>query len=391
MNATNPAVERLFYGGPPLKIERLLHLVKPDDPGITRRALIAVLIGWVPLLVLTAIQEFLYRNGSLGGFMLDFGAYGRFLVAAPLFVLAESFLPRLGRIARHFLDSGLVRDAESERFETALRATRKRLNSTVAEVLAVVLAYAAAAALRTSVHIPSLPGWSVQPESHGRELSAAGLWQLWISLPLLFVLLFGWMWRQFLWFRLIWRISRFDLKLIAAHPDGAGGLGFLGGALWGYVPIALALGTIGAGGVANQIREGASLYDMRFLVAGLVLFVVAFFVGPFLVFIPTLRGLKVRGALDYGTLSCTLGHEFEGEWIEKGIEHRKAEVLQAPDFSATTDLYSIASNVYQIRYLPLNPKAVVELIVFTLIPFVPVVLLSVPPEALMRVLRQILF
>ena len=385
-------MDNLFEGGPPLKIEHLLRLVKPDNPGIARRALIVALISWGPLLVLTMFQELVRHNGSLWGFLLDFGAYARFLLAAPIFILAEAWcLPALGRVTRHFLDFGIVRDSDRGRFDTVVRATRRLLNSTVAEILTVVLAYVAAAALRISVNITNLPRWSVQPESNGLVLSAAGLWQLWVSLPLLFILLFGWMWRQFLWCRLMWRIARFDLNLVAAHPDRAGGLFFLSLALWGYCPLAFALGVIMAGGLANQIRAGASIYDFRFLVVALLLIVLAFFVAPFLVFTPVLRGLRGRGTVEYGTLSCAVGHEFEAKWCNNGGGNDKSEALATPDFSATIDLYSTVSNVYQIRYLPLGPKEVGELIVFTLIPFVPVVLLSVPVDTLLRDLKQILF
>src|SRR5262245_65399630 len=122
MNASNQTMDSLFDGGPPLKIEQLLHLVKPDDPGITRRVLIVVLIGWAPLLVLTAVQEILHHSGSFWEFLLDFGSYGRFLFAAPIFIFAEGWcLPTLGRITRHFLDFGVVRDSDIARFETAVR------------------------------------------------------------------------------------------------------------------------------------------------------------------------------------------------------------------------------------------------------------------------------
>src|SRR5262245_41502996 len=90
MRATNPVTDGLFNGGPPFKIEHRLGLVKPDDPRIARRASIVALIGWFPLLVLATAQEILLHNGSLRAFLLDFGAYGRFLIAAPLFILAES-------------------------------------------------------------------------------------------------------------------------------------------------------------------------------------------------------------------------------------------------------------------------------------------------------------
>ena len=57
-------MDNLFEGGPPLKIEHLLRLVKPDDPGIARRALIVALISWGPLLVLTMFQELSRSRGS---------------------------------------------------------------------------------------------------------------------------------------------------------------------------------------------------------------------------------------------------------------------------------------------------------------------------------------
>jgi hypothetical protein len=390
MNATNAALDTLFDGGPPLKIEHLLHVVKPDDPGIVRRVAIVAGVAWFPLLALSAVQEIVRRNGSLLAFALDFGAHARFLVAAPLFILAESWcLPLLGRITRHFLDSGMVQEGDCEDFVALVNGTRRALNSTWAEILTVVCAYAATAALQISAHNRELPFWSVQPENHGLVLSAAGQWHLWISLPLLFVLFFGWMWRQALWCHLLWRIARFDLKLVAAHPDQTGGLQFMETALRCFHPISFGLAAIVAGALANQIRDGAKIYDLRFFIVGLVVFVLMFFVAPFIAFVPPLRVLKRRGMLEYGALSCAVGHQFERKWI-KAAGNVNAEALEAPDFSATTDLYQIVSNVYQIRYLPLSTRAVAELAVVTLIPFVPLVLMSVPLQVLLKGLKQIL-
>jgi hypothetical protein len=293
----------------------------------------------------------------------------------------------LGRIAHHFIDSGIVRDADSERFDATLTATRRLLNSTMAEILTIVLAFAAAGALRVSAH--TLPVWMTQPEN-GLVASAAGFWHAWISLPLLFILFFGWLWRQLLWSRLMWSIARFNLKLVAAHPDHSGGLTFLGTALRGYQPLVFALATIVAGGLANHIRDGANLYDLRFYPVGLVVTVLVLFVGPYFVFLPALQRLKDQGMLEYGALTSAVGHEFEGKWIRNGRASVTCQALEAPDFSATTDLYQIASNVYQVRYMPLDTRAVIELVISTLIPFVPVVLLSVPLQVLLHALKQIL-
>src|SRR5262245_48027143 len=304
MSSTHGTIEGLFAGGPPLKIEQRLGLVKPNDPCIPRRTTLVILIGWVPLLVLTLADELFLHKGSLRDFLLDFGIHARFLLAAPIFIVAEAlYHPILGQVARHFVDSGIVGETERARFDAIVQSTVRMLNSTLAEILTVVLAYGSAIEVRLSTNIPV------------RDMSAPLFWQTWVSLPLLFILFFGWLWRQFLWCRFMWQVRRLDLKLVAAHPDGAGGLRFLGAALWGYCPLAFSMSTIVAGGLANRLREGVSLFDLRFFVVGIVALVLVLFVAPFGVFVPVLRRLRIGGVLEYGALSSALGHRFEAKWI----------------------------------------------------------------------------
>jgi len=165
---------------------------------------------------------------------------------------------------------------------------------------------------------------------------------------------------------------------------------FLGSALWGNCPLAFAIAAPAAGGLANHIRQGASFFDYRYFILGVVAFVLAFFAGPYLLFIPTLRRLRIRGAVEYGTLSNTVGHSFEEKWIRGAGEESGSQALERTDFSATTDLYSITANVYEIRYVPLGSRAVLELIGATLTPFIPVLLFSVPIDTLLRGLKDIL-
>ena len=39
----------LFYGGPPIRLQRSLGLIKPDKPRIIHRTVLVALVGWVPL------------------------------------------------------------------------------------------------------------------------------------------------------------------------------------------------------------------------------------------------------------------------------------------------------------------------------------------------------
>ena len=48
--------QHVFDGGPPLRLQRSLGLVKPEQPRILRRALFSATIAWVPLALATAAQ-----------------------------------------------------------------------------------------------------------------------------------------------------------------------------------------------------------------------------------------------------------------------------------------------------------------------------------------------
>ena len=59
-----------------------------------------------------------------------------------------------------------------------------------------------------------------------------------------------------------------------------------------------------------------------------------------------------------------------------------SDALELPDFSATTDLYSVAANVRDINPFVLNLRIVVTLTVATLIPYVPLLFAVLPVEEL---------
>src|SRR5262249_21252725 len=170
-------------------------------------------------------------------------------------------LPLLSRIPIHFLDSGIIVGGDRQKFQQQLASTSRLLNSIWAEVLTVVFAYGIVLASTSVLQSAYAPKWQIQQTTNGFQYTAAGWWHAFISLPVLMFLIFGWLWRQFLWGWLLWRISKHKLRLIAAHPDRVGGLKFLATAVQGYWPLSFAFASIVAGTVANQIRGGSTLHD----------------------------------------------------------------------------------------------------------------------------------
>jgi hypothetical protein len=71
-----------FDGGPQIKLERHLRLCGPGQSRIARRALIVVLVGWAPLILLAAIQSTALHMQGLGAFLWDAAVHARSLIAA---------------------------------------------------------------------------------------------------------------------------------------------------------------------------------------------------------------------------------------------------------------------------------------------------------------------
>src|SRR5258705_9688617 len=142
MSGTANVNDELFYGGPLLRWEHSLGLVKPGRPLVARRALLAVLIGWLPLAVLAAAQLLISADESAKSFFSDFAVHARFLVAVPALILAEAeCIPRLGSIVNHFAETGLVVESDTARFQSAVSSTRRLLASTIGDVVPAMLVY----------------------------------------------------------------------------------------------------------------------------------------------------------------------------------------------------------------------------------------------------------
>lgn len=379
--------EELLEVGPPHHIETWLRL----PPGASTRAALFAAAAWLPLLVLSAVQTVFLKEDALRSFASDFAVHARCLVTLPLFVLAETFVaPRLGSIAQRFLDAGLVTGDDRARFHATVASTRRLRDSLGVELVVLALAYALIAELAFSVPSAKVPGWQLAAGGELPGYSPAGWWHLLVSLPLLLVLFLGWLWRLVLWTRFLRQMSRLDLHLVPAHPDRAAGLKFVARSLRVSSILGLALGAVVAGRVANGVvHEGRPLQTYGPLVLGLVVVVVVLFSGPLLAFTGTLIKERRRGASAYGTLAGEIGQQFEHKWFPR-LGRIEGDVLEAPDFSATTDLYSIVANAYQMRLVPLDLKSLIPLVAATLLPLVPVLLITVPLSTLLSHLAKLL-
>lgn len=388
---TSCADTELFDCGRLLKLNMRAQYSPERERSIVLRACLVILVGWVPLLLLTAYQSFVLRDAGIASFLSDFAVACRSLIAAPLLVLAEWIsLPRLSVIAFHFRDSGIVSRDDDARFSAACSSTLRLRDSVVADIGLIVLACLTVAALKEVVPISLYPAWHVSIVAGVEEYSPAGWWHALVSLPLLFVLLLGWIWRVLVWTRFLYLMAGLDLELVPAHPDRTAGLRFVAYSVQAFSLVALALGTIVAGSAANRVLyHGASLETLTFAVLAVVAAVIVIFAGPLLTLSGHLLRAWRRGTLQYSALAGRLGRQFEGKFFRNGATI-DASALELPDFSATTDLYQVASNVYEVRLVPISVASLGIVVAMAILPFLAITLMFIPFDVIVEEIAKLL-
>jgi hypothetical protein len=381
----------IFDDGPPSKIRVWLRLRESGKHRVPRMAIAAALAAWLPLAVLAAARGDFIDSPGVYSFLRDIAVHARYLIALPLLVGAQSVSnSKLELLARHFRDSGLVGDSDHELFNAATASTRRLQDTRIVEIAVIAIAYAIVVAVCYSVSPSHLPAWHMATRGPLGHFSPAGWWHVLVSMPLLLVLLLGWLWRLLLWGRFLWLMSHLNLRLLPSHPDRVAGLQFAGDSIGAYAPFAFALGVIVAGMVANRfVYEGAPLLSYKYVVLGVAAFVMVLFVAPLLVFGGRLQSAWERGVLEYGALAERVGLEFERVWLDRSEKVESPLVAQA--FSATNELFQLVSNVYKMRFLPLDPRSLILLVATTLLPFFPLLLIAAPLDVVLKDLARFLF
>ena len=383
----------LVLGGPLFQLLRRTHLSGDALELMHRRLIILSLLAWVPLLLLSVVEGQALGGPAAVPFLLDVEVHARFLVALPLLIVAELVVhQRLRFVIRQFLESHLIPESAMTRFDAAITSAVRLRNSVLAEVLLIALVYVVGvliiwrqyAALATAT-------WYAVPTVAGLQLSLAGVWYGYVSLPLFQFLQLRWYFRLFIWARFLWQVSRIDLSLVPTHPDRVGGLGFLADTVYALTPLAIAHGAMLAGLIADRIFYlGAALPAFTVEMAVLVVFLLCVVLGPLLVFTPQLAQAKRTGNREYGALAERYVRAFDAKWLRGGAPAEEALVGSA-DIQSLADLANSFEVVRTMRLTPVTKEAIFQLVAVTLAPIVPLALTMMSLEELLKRLLVIVF
>jgi hypothetical protein len=376
----------LTQGGPGDALLHHLRLAQPQShTGSRREALMLAAITWVPLCLFAMLEGLAFRRVTIP-FFDDIATHVRFLVAVPILILADVPIgARLRQVARQFLTAGIVRDKDAYRYGEIVTSALKLRDSRVAELVLLGLAYLATyQSMKGVVHSGST--W-FRPVA---DLTPVGYWYAFVSLPIWMFLIWRWIFREVVWSRFLWQVSKIDLFLTPAHPDSAGGLGFLGKGLIPFGIVAFAISSVTCGSAASRIIfSGARLEDFQsaFIVLAILMLVV--FVGPLMVFAPTLINLRQTGLLRYGILASRYTELFDTKWVESA-QATDDRILGTEDIQSLGSLGDSYDMIRRMRVVPLEISDFIALVLPTVIPALPLLLTVVPMKVILSQLFRLI-
>jgi hypothetical protein len=349
-----------------------------------------LILTWVPLACLSALEGVLFGHNVSLPLLYDFSIYGRFFLALPLIIIAEVVIdPKISHVVTTFDESGLIGTAALARYHSALERISRLRDSGMAELLLLVFA--------------SLPIFMLDQEEwisqqfttwHGNTsggLSGAGYWFVFVSSPILRFLLLRWLWRYFVWSLLLFHVMKLDLNLTPAHPDLLGGLGFVLDAQRHFGILSAAIGSILAGQFGNSVAYfGDTLGSTKVPMIAFVLIAVFIVLCPLTLLSPKLSALRRAGLARYSQLARQLTKSFDAKWTQDGNGTRET-ILGSPDPSSVADLVSSYNVVRDLKIVPIDRKLVLQVAAEAAAPLAIVWLVATPAERIVANLIKMLF
>jgi hypothetical protein len=383
----------LVLGGPLFQLWLGTRLSGGHLELLRRRIIAMVLLTWMPLLILSAVEGHAWNASLALPFLRDVEQHLRLLLALPLLIFAElAAHRRIRQVVRQFLELGLIPDTARSRFDSAVESAMRLRNSKAAELLLIVFVYGVGVPYfwrnYVALDVVSWFGVMVAGRLHP---SLAGWWLGCVSLPVLQFLLLRWYFRMFIWTRFLWQVSNIDLRLLPTHPDRCGGLGFLNLVRPAFVPLLLAQGVLLAGVIADRIFFTAGrLPDFLADILALVVVAVCIVLAPLLVFARKLENTARTGVLEYGVLAQNYAREFDQKWL-RSTASADEPLLGSADIQSLADMGNGFQVVQEMRSVPFTIRDAMQLAAISLLPILPLTLTMFSLQELLERALKLIF
>jgi hypothetical protein len=358
---------RIGEGGILRRFETAAHLTR-----LGPQIACALAMTWLPVMALSLVNE--WMTGRREPLVHAAGFHVRLLVAMPVLLALDQVFPRVCRsVLTQLVTQSFVPHAAEGRLDRVLRSGTRLADSSAPELIL--------AALALSLGLGELAG--VVPLT-GRTrysgLTAPHVWYALADVPFVQFLLWRSLWRWVIWVRVLIGLARIELALVPSHPDRRGGITFLRWPSVGYCSmLVFAISSmLCASQVTRFTASGVTLTTfapllVAFAAAGTL---IAF--GPLLLFSPQLIRARRIGLVEYGRLGTEYGRGFQSRWFS---EHRPGAGIGPRSTQPLSDLaVTYRDTIDRFRILLFDKRDMITLLVATLLPMVPVILVRVPTE-----------
>jgi hypothetical protein len=380
----------LVRGDTFFRVQRALGLIPARGLGVARRVGLALLVTWVPLVIVAAMTDRLWPGTAAEPLLQHFGVHARFLLAVPLFIIDDAVAHGVLReLMPYFVRCGLVTGADRTRFTQIVRrigAWRDGWRPWIV-IAALVVAWTTVSPAMWDTHELS---WTLS-DPPSPVLRFAVVWYRFVAVPIFEMLVLVWLWRLVVASALMWQISRLSLSLVPTHPDKAAGLGFLEVVPLAFVAPAFAISAVLSARWAHDVvYHEVALKSLLVPLGAFVVFTVLCLLAPLLVFMTRLWATRRQAMFDYGVLVGEHHRRLRRRWI-LGEALRDDAMLEAPELGSAAYSGRLFDAVSAVLPIPMSKRVLLAIVALIVAPLVPLVALEVHlGDALMKIVRTIL-
>lgn len=349
-----------------------------ERPRRVLRSAALVALTWLPLAALTGLSGSWWGASVRESFLLDLASYAQLVAFIPLSVFGEVYIER--KMASALRRLTVIADPVV--LEGLAAWTTRLARSHKALVISTTLAYLLTLLWARDEMRNGLPSWHSELVHGGESFTAAGAWVTAVSLPLFTFLWLRWAYKVFVWTRLLQRLSRCDLRLVATHPDRTGGLGCLSDVQTSFAILLFGTGVQFSAFLGYKVLlEGnqPSALAVWAPALGYSLLAPAAFLSPLFLFTGRLGRARDQALERFQVVGVLMGKQFERRWLREAGNH-EADLLDDQAPSVMADFKATWETVASMRIVPFDLRSLTELVGASAAPFGPLLWIAKVPD-----------
>jgi hypothetical protein len=373
------------HGGPFFDLQEQLKLLRRNALRVGSRAALFVALAWGVPFLLGLPRSFSLERGQ-GAYLADLGVWAKFFIGIGAFILAEQQVEK-GLKAKLSQLLPIAAPTSIPAAAAIVSSALRQRDSRGAEFICLALAVFSSILSYLNLHTVGASSWAVEHLLEGNRITLSGWWSICFSLPLFVFLFLRGVWRHFLWARMLRKLAKLDLRLVATHPDGKGGLAFLGQYPNAYAIFVFGMSCAVAAAVAKySLHEDLSATTLSMVMSGWLAIVISLFAYPLSAFTSPLQQLKEQGLSLLGAQATQFHRSAERKAIGRNV---LSDTTPEPD-TELSDPGKHYEAMGKLSTILVSRTAVVPVAAAALIPFAVVGATVLPYKEVLSVLKKLL-